>query len=385
MPAQISHCLAAELALQKADPALAEAWGMGGILLAPLTRPARAAGEVDLASYFRFGAQGPDIFYHNQRTKPSGIHYGPLAHKRNYGLFVEAALQRLIETGLPPEGPEGAWILGYSTHAALDRALHPFIVHFSGWQAPSQPESARYRSCHPFLERILDMLALERLAHRKVSDCDLEALLPLDDQLLDAGVGGSGSLAAVESNIAAIIQKGLGGAFPHAASADFLIGHRIANAISDSRFFFRATNPSRTSTDNSSFLAHFDDRSGYRAVALLYPRQTGTGIDFGNEAGALWAHPAGDGRESKESAATLFDRGVEAGAASLRLTLEALRSGRIPPGFATAIGNGGLSVNDAEGFPVPPRVSRPLPLADVMEAEFARRLEEAKGLVTGRS
>ncbi|MFZ4615746.1 MAG: hypothetical protein ACOYM2_06085 [Rectinemataceae bacterium] len=384
MPAQISHCLAAELALQRVDPQLAEAWGMGGELLAASSTAERAMEE---AAWFRFGAQGPDIFYHNQRSKPSGIHYGPLAHKRNYGLFVEAALRRLIETGLSLDGKEGAWILGYSTHAALDRALHPFIVHFSGWQAPSQPESARYRSCHPFLERILDILALERLAHRPVSECDLETLLPLDEPPAEAGTGAGGSVAVptAESNIAALIQKGLEGAFPHASSADFFIGHRIANAISDSRFFFRATNPSRTSTDNSSFLAHFDDRSGYRAVALLYPRQTGTGIDFGNEAGALWAHPAGDGRESKESAATLFDRGVEAGAASLRLTLEALRSGGIPFGFATAIGNGGLSVNDAEGFPVPPRISHPLPLAELMEAEFACRLEEAKGLVTGRS
>jgi hypothetical protein len=382
MPAQISHCLAAELALKRVDPNLAEAWGMGGELLAAGTTAERA---VETASWFRFGAQGPDIFYHNQRTKPSGIHYGPLAHKRNYGLFVEAALRSLIDAGLSLDGPEGAWILGYSTHAALDRALHPFIVHFAGWQAPLQPESARYRSCHPFLERILDILALERLAHRPVSDCDLETLLPLDEQPSEAGTGESVAVHAAESNIADIIQKGLEGAFPHAASADFFIGHRIANAISDSRFFFRATNPSRTSKDNSSFLAHFDDRSGYRAVALLYPRQTGTGIDFGNEAGAAWAHPAGDGRESRESAATLFDKGVEAGAASLRLTLEALRSGGIPFGFATAIGNGGLSVNDAEGFPVPPRISHPLPLAELMEAEFACRLEEAKGLVTGRS
>jgi hypothetical protein len=35
--------------------------------------------------YLFLGAQGPDIFYHNLRTKPSGVFYGGLMHRPGLG------------------------------------------------------------------------------------------------------------------------------------------------------------------------------------------------------------------------------------------------------------------------------------------------------------
>jgi hypothetical protein len=71
MPSQIAHILAGEGMLEA---------------LAPARRPGMS-GE-DLA-WFRLGCQGPDLFYHNQRTRPSALHFGALALKRDFGLLME--------------------------------------------------------------------------------------------------------------------------------------------------------------------------------------------------------------------------------------------------------------------------------------------------------
>jgi len=78
MAAQISHVLAGEAALRSALPEEAET-----VL--------DAAGPA-----FRLGCQGPDIFYHNQRSKPSGLHYGArkeLVLEAINGLGIPSALE----------------------------------------------------------------------------------------------------------------------------------------------------------------------------------------------------------------------------------------------------------------------------------------------------
>ncbi len=375
MPAQVSHIIAAEEALRLALPELAETWGIGsdwGL--------AKDCADDRAAAWFRFGAQGPDIFYHNQRTKPSGIHYGALAHRRNYGLAVEAMTAALIEAKAGFDSREAAWLLGFATHAAVDRAIHPFIVHFAGWQSPLIPESARYRSCHPFLERLLDIHILGTLRGLPIGSCNLEGLLPLGGRERCEGSDGGSFDAA----LGRLLAKGLRAAFPAAAGADFLIERRIQNAIADAKYFIRVTNPSLTSAGSQSLLPWFDDLSGWRSMALIYPEKLPTGLDVANEEGKTWEHPAGDGRSYTASHGQLFDEAIASAAAALILVAEAIAEARIGAGFASAIGNGGLSVADEDGIPVPPRVSKPLPLKEVMEEEFARRIRAEQGLAAGR-
>jgi len=364
MPAQVTHILAAEEALKLAAPDLAEAWG-----IAAGWDSGHGGGK---NAWFRLGAQGPDIFYHNQRTKPSGLHYGALAHRRNYGLAVEAMTAALVESGSGPDSASGAWLLGFATHAAVDRVIHPFVVYFSGWQIPLVPESARFRSCHPFLERLLDIDALSRLRGLPIGACDLAMLLPF------GGGPGAGSPdisgdAGTEAELVRLLAKGLRAAFPSAVGSDFLIERRIGNAMLDARYFLQVTNPALTSSGSQSLLPWFDDRSGWRSMALIYPERLPPGIDVANEAHATWDHPAGDGRKSESSHAELLGLAIEKAAKAISLVAAAMRSRRVEAGFATEIGNGGLSVTDGDGIPVPPRLSRPLPLKAIMEAEFERR------------
>ena len=82
---------------------------------------------------FALGCQGPDIFYHGQRTRPVAVEYGGLLHRRGYGVFTAS----LLKMGLPDPPPDeediragrrekginalGVYSLGFMTHAILDR------------------------------------------------------------------------------------------------------------------------------------------------------------------------------------------------------------------------------------------------------------------------
>jgi hypothetical protein len=80
----------------------------------------------------RFAAQGPDIFYHNQRTMPTGLRYGVALHKHGYGTMVGELVREARRLGMGPTTELGAFTLGFATHAILDRYTHPYIIHFAG-------------------------------------------------------------------------------------------------------------------------------------------------------------------------------------------------------------------------------------------------------------
>jgi hypothetical protein len=349
MASQITHILAGEEALHRAAPELAS------------TVLARAGG------YFRYGCQGPDIFYHNQRTKPSGLHYGSLAHRREYGRIVEGALGAAPPGRFRPDEPVGAYLLGMATHAAVDRATHPFIVYFSGWHSPSIPGTERFRSCHPFFERLLDVALLGSLRGETPADFDIEALLA-PPNIEEA--------ARADEGIVALWAAGLRTAYPQAAGGDFLLERRIGNALIDGRYFYAITNPAVTALNRrrEDWFAYLDDRVGYRSISLVYPDALPEGMDPMNLTGIRWLHPAGDGRSSTESYLDLVKKAVEDADAAIRLLIEAFARGEAEPGLAERIGNGGLSITDRSGLTIAPRVADPLLLAELMAAEYQRRL-----------
>jgi hypothetical protein len=354
MAGQISHILAGEEALGRALPAVA-----------PTILESSGAS-------FRLGCQGPDIFYHNQRTMPSGLHYGALAHRRGYGSLVVSALLSLPPELRKPLAPAGAYILGMATHAALDRYTHPYIVYRSGWRDPAVPESERYRSCHPFLERLLDLVILAELRGLGPAGYSVSALLcPTDPSPSD------------EADIVALWSAGLRAAFPRSTSGDLLLERRIANALSDARHFYALTDPARPSSEKekSAWIEYLRIKAGARGMALIYPDPLPEGQDFGNARHLRWEHPAGDGRAYDSSYGDLFEEGCEKAAAAVSVIAKAMDLEDIDleaiGAMARTIGDGGLSVTDAQGLALGPRISDPLPLAEIMEAEYRRRLERS--------
>jgi hypothetical protein len=349
MAAQISHILAGEEALRRA--------------LGELSPPA--------IGYFNFGCQGPDIFYHNQRTKPSGLHYGSLAHRRRFGSLVSGAAAALSAEDRTHKSPAGAYILGLATHAAIDRATHPFIICFSGWADPAEPATQKLRGCHPFLERILDRELLERRLGIKPADYGLSARLGVDRGAIGADAALVGPWAA-----------GLRAAFPRSTSSDPLLEKRIANALADARGFYAITDPALTASGlvAAERLARLDPQEGRYLVSLVYPELPLPGMDALNEEHASWPHPSGDGRSSRSSYLELIEEGIAEAAGSIRLVLEFWKGKQTAASLAAGLGEGGLALCDELGGTLAPRISKPLPLSEAMDAEYAARRAGARSL-----
>lgn len=345
MPSQIAHILAGEGMLEA---------------LAPARRPGMS-GE-DLA-WFRLGCQGPDLFYHNQRTRPSALHFGALAHKRDFGLLMEGLALALGEHNLAGAGPCSAFFLGFATHATVDRALHPYIVYFSGWFDPKRPETAELRSTHPFLERLIDLALLERRGRTRAS-IDHGALFPLS-QLEEA--------SPVVAQLETVLEAGLKHAYPLSASTDPRLGERLRNTFLDAAFFYRATDPAREDTGLAEWVGRLDEAQGAGSMGLLYPPKLPSGLDVGNAQGRTWAHPAGDGRESREGIEDLLGQAVAEGAPALSALVDCLGGSRPIAGLGDLFGRGSLSINDPEGRPAIPRLCAPLALKPLMVEEFRRR------------
>ena len=87
MPSQLAHMLLAE-----------EACGLAfGSPSAFRDAPAHP--------FLVLGAQGPDIFYHNRRRKPSGLHFGALIHRKGYGRLTAAMVEYGKAFDAAPDDP----------------------------------------------------------------------------------------------------------------------------------------------------------------------------------------------------------------------------------------------------------------------------------------
>jgi hypothetical protein len=324
---------------------------------------------------FALGCQGPDIFYHSQRRRPVGVEYGALLHRRGAGIFTAG----LLKMGLPdpPPGEEdirmhrrekginalGVYALGFMTHAILDRRAHPYIVWKSGWVSPQKPETLRYAKAHAFLERVIDVLMLEKLRNEKVSSWDQERIL--------AAICREPPLGLRE-----LLAQALVLAFPERAGKDGKLSRRIENTFADSADFYRSTAPEKTSLSEMGA----GNAAPHEALAYVYPEQLPGDIDFLNLDHKTWRYPTAAESEDRRSFPEIYSEAVEAAAGSISpVIIQYLATGIFPiKEAAQAIGNGGLSIVDENGKPCAPTRSEPLPLDKVL-----RRQAKLRGITPG--
>lgn len=312
-------------------------------------------------AFFRLGCQGPDIFYHSQRLKPVALSYGVLLHKRLYGSFAEALLRFWKERDGKLLSPLAAYIAGFATHAALDRATHPFIIYFAGWVDSKKPFSEQYHRCHAFLERILDVLLLEEHRNMEIGQYDFRvAFFPPGDlpPLLLEG-----------------IAEALRAVYPEHAGEDDKLGKRVENAFADAFFFYYLTNPARTSLKGScdDFAGILEVEGDRKSAALLYPETFPRSIDYLNRTRAPWRHPCGEGPADARSFDELYAEARSLAEPALGKVAAALRGESGPEGLADLVGEGNLSLGSAGGSPCAPVHSAPLPLAELIDEQFVIR------------
>jgi hypothetical protein len=340
MPSQICHLIFAEDSLREALSLGAE-----GIL-------------AKHGNILRFGAQGPDFFYHNQRTRPTGLKFGVNAHREGYGRLVThmiGELRHLESKGYEEIAKIKAYILGFTTHAFLDKKTHPFIDYFSGWVEADREETERFYRCHMFLERILDVLMLKI---KRGLDIREFSLLPL----LDCG-------AMLPYGIIKTLVKSLNATYPntHFKSRD---RRRVENAYIDSMGFYTFIDPLNPHYRRLAFERDRSTHGDRRRLALFHPFDVPTDIDFLNLEGRTWTHPCNDQRRHQESFLDLWESARSETVPVLREMVEIL-DGRGDPALAERlIGNQslGTGLNWHDNYKL--QYNEPLPLPELLDSMY---------------
>jgi len=322
MPSQIAHILLG----REAAGSLPSGW------------PARFP---DAA--FRLGCQGPDVFYHNRRTKPGAFLYGTRLHRRGWGAFLARFRREALDRGWTPEHPGMAFLAGQATHGFLDRQAHPFVVYFAGWRIPGDPATLSLRHSHAFLERIFDVLLWQRAAGTPLTECGWQQDLPGPEEFPE--------------DFWPAWAEALHEVFPQlSARAD--IEARLKIAVLDTRGFLNFTAPA--ARDHAVRAA----REG--ALHWFHPEAL-PDWDFLNLDHAEWLDPV-TGTPRRESLPDLFDRAAaEAGRALATLADRTVD-------WEALLGNGSLNLPGSEGENNAPQFSRPWNFEELYDREVERRL-----------
>lgn len=335
MPSHILHCVAGAAALAR-HPGLAPT----------------GAEEIRL---FNLGCQGPDIFTHNRRTKPLSLAYARLLHRRGYGRFC-AALAR----GVTGDGDRALpYLLGFATHASVDRVFHPYVVNRCFIDSSAVLSPALF---HAFFERILDAEVLRARTGAPVSSFDADDAFPRE--------------GSIPARLVDWIARALRSAYPAETEGDGLIGERVANAFADSLSFYRVTNPARTTLAAPGAQGEIARHVGLAAdgVALLHPERLNPAIDWLNTSRGPWRHPI-TGTACRDSALDLAERAIDEAARAIDAVARAVGAGLAAGEVEATVGDGALSAVDASGEQGPVRFAEPFSLEAELLAQVAMRRE----------
>jgi hypothetical protein len=287
---------------------------------------------------FALGCQGPDIFYHNRRTRPGALEYGALLHRRNYGIFCANLFD-----GSPPRAMNAitAYALGFLTHAVLDRWCHPYIVYKSSG------------SDHPFFERIIDVLMLKELRRQELTSWDQELLVRVCEN--------------PPEELPPRIAQALIAAFPEKTRTDHQLIRRIGNAFADSARYYRLSDPAQTRMESGDAAIRIPLNRRY--LSLVFPENLPADIDFLNMRKEPWYYPyrppeiIAEPRPDTRSFPEVYAGAVEA---AVKCLMDCMTD-------ASNIGNKCLSIHDADGKPCAPNLTDILPLDAVLQNQAEMR------------
>jgi len=305
MPSQIIHILHGVATLQRTIALVGEAGGStlsreGGILFSVFPKLC----EPELFPWFCLGCQGPDLFYHNQRTRPVALEYGSLLHRHSYGDFSLSLLENALKyiPGDNQATPEVAFAIGFLLHPFPDRLLHPYIIYKSGAVSNIGAEIVKNAQNHIFLERILDMLFLEwslgsvpEIVLWSVQK-DYPAVCSFPQSKLLSRPAREVSVSFRHIIIEAILNT-----FPKRANEDRNLELRIQNMFQDASHFYELTDPGffkLNSLKNNRLINSIlvkNEKQALAIAALLYPFGVTMNADFLNMCQTKWYSPCENG------------------------------------------------------------------------------------------
>lgn len=334
MPSQIAHYLFAEEVLKKS---LAEEG----------KRLIDAFPEL-----IAWGAQGPDIFYHNQRSRPGAFKYGRILHRGGYATLLYHMLSFCFTENRKQNDAAAAFLYAFFTHAVLDRYTHPFIIYFSGWREPGEEHTYELYRMHAFFERIIDLC--------------LSAGPAFDFFSRIKGI--ERKFSFLQRILISSIRK----TYTELNKPD-LDEERFCNACRDALFFYKATNcPDR---ENIRYAYERDKARHFnrKILALYYPRYYDKNVDYLNEKHAEWEDPFYPGKKTGKSFRDLYAEAAEKAVTVIRYLQKCVSSGEYSDieerDIAEIAGNGNLSNGELKKN-LSPRTAAPLPLYEQLAREY---------------
>jgi len=296
------------------------------------------------------GAQGGDIFYHNQRTKPSGISYGSLLHRRKGDRFLINLAKRL------PSRYYTFW-LAFMSHALLDQEAHPFVVYFSTPADLTGHNRKKWNRMHPFFERIIDRLLWEGQEKRPLSLWSLTELLdhPFSPsmELIDA------------------LGLALGDTYGKKVNQEDR-EIRIRNAFWDTLGFLLYSDPGEE--ENARWACRQDlsqsPEGGRRRLALFHPRCDLSHRDYLNREKKSWIHPVTK-VETRDSWFDIYNRALDRGLRAGRIFMQYHQGGCSLDPLEEVVTSRTWNVGDQNGRSHSPLETDPLPLVDDFIREYS--------------
>jgi len=291
-----------------------------------------------------FGAQGPDFFYHNRRTKPSCVMIGAMVHKKQFGSLAANMAELIISKGRDINSTEGAYLAAFTTHAILDRKLHPYINYRAGW-GPDYP------NCHPFLERIIDVLMLREKKETTPNEIDFYNTVFFGD--------------ALPGWLKQLLRDSLLETYPVLQESRNL-GIRFENAYTDAMGFYRWIDKVTPEFLRSALKHEKEYPHGRRWLALIHPPfPLPEEIDFMNREHRQWFNPCDKTITDTASGYQLYEDALYEGRKVVEAAVYVLSRTTPPEELESVIGNENLS-DEFEGS-CRKQFCDPLPLTDVLD------------------
>jgi hypothetical protein len=287
---------------------------------------------------------------------PTGLRYGVITHRHRYGTLVENMVREALRLSVTPQSELSAYIFGFTTHAVLDRRAHPFIGYHAGWVDPARPETKRLFHCHPFLERIIDVLMLRRLRGMELMDFDFFPLVRCGKSL--------------PYQVVKTLVKSLNQTYPslNYKSRD---RKRIENAYRDTMFFYKVTNHRSHTLYKLAFKKDRKEEFKERRLALFHPPVIPEGIDFLNDGGRTWSHPCDRDATSTLGFMDLYRGALVEAVDQIREVHDVITRRASVEGLAEKIGEQSLDTGRDHCVPL---YSNPFPLPEILDALY-RKIE----------
>lgn len=311
------------------------------------TRAFDSPPEDNICPWLVQGSTGPDFFFASIRRKPSAEPWGDRIHDEGYGRLC-AALAGRIDGNPKLE----TWLYGFCTHAVLDRAAHPLVHYLSGWVDDADPATRHLHYCHPFLERIIDMILLRDLRGMDLLSWKHPERTPTPRETGDV--------------TAAVLAGAIGEAY-----ADPVEPAAIRNAYLDNGDFLMLFDPSGPGGDRRA-AAEMERRGELppRILGLFYPETIPPG-DILNEDGSGWRDPRTGGGKRRDSFMDLYTEAVRDAGRILTIAREVLLNRADPRSLEDALGNGDLNDPSPASGGIPLVYNEPLEISSLIDAMYA--------------